>query len=258
MRLAPLNAQPVPLCSMRSFVKGTTVDGQLAAISHEVAVTLAAIRAIGSPAEAFSQLSRVAGSLRQLADDVADAQDWLAATIYDSGQAGSLAELGRLLHISKTRADQRVSAGRLKGNPVKDPGTDPEPNVVAVAVIIVPWLGVLTEHRTDLAPEITFAGGEIEKGESPADALQRRVPVEIGLEIETDYLIAAGVSERTGRFLRYMLCHLAHPEHAMEATAQLDPDADAVKWMKLPELDKAMPDMHPAVRAVIARELGTS
>ena len=242
---------------MRSFVKGTTVDSELDEISAEVAVTLAAIRAIGSPADSFSQLSRLADFLRQRADDVADAQDWLAASIYDSGQVGSLAELAELLHISKTRADQRVKAGRRKGNPVKDPGTDPEPRVVAVAVIIVPWLGVLTEHRHDLAPEVTFAGGEIEDGESPAEAIQRRVPVEIGLAIETDHLIAAGVSERTGRFLRYMLCHLTQPERAMDATASLDPDADAVEWMRLPELDKAMPDMNPAVRAVIERELGS-
>jgi 8-oxo-dGTP pyrophosphatase MutT (NUDIX family) len=258
MRLAPLNAQPVPLCSMRTYVKGSTVDGELAAISAEVAVALAAIRAIGSPTESFSQLARLAESLSQHSANVADARDWLAAAIYDSGQVGSLAELAGLLHISKTRADQRVKAGRRKGNPVKDPGTDPEPRVVAVAVIIVPWLGVLTEHRTDLAPEVTFAGGEIEEGESPAEALQRRVPVEIGLAIETDYLIAGGVSDRTGRFLRYMKCRLTQPERATDATAELDPDADAVEWMRLDELDKAMPDMNPEVRAVIARELGNS
>jgi 8-oxo-dGTP pyrophosphatase MutT (NUDIX family) len=239
-----------------TFVKGTTVDGQIAAISQDVAVALAASRAIGTPAESFSQQKKLADALTRLAAEVADAQDWLAASIYDSGQARSLAELAELLGISKTRADQRVTAGRKKGNPVKDPGTDPEPNVVAVAVIVHPGIGrVLTEHRTDLAPEVTFAGGEIEKGESPVDALLRRVPVETGLLIVPGYLIGGGVSQRTGRFLRYMLCHLADPDRYADATAELDPDADQVQWMTLAELDAAMPDMDPAVRAVIVREL---
>ena len=85
----------------------------------------------------------------------------------------------------------------------------------------------------------------------------RRVPVEIGLQIVIDHMIGSELSERTGRFLRFMLCHLADPARASEATADLDPDADAIKWMTPAELDEAMPDMNRGVRATIRRELGS-
>jgi 8-oxo-dGTP pyrophosphatase MutT (NUDIX family) len=230
----------------------------MAQIQADTAIALAAVRAIGTSGEAFSHYSQLSVFLRQLSDQVSEYRGWLAAQLFDSGQVRSLSHLAELLSVSKSRAAQLVEAGRKRGNPVMDPGTDPEPNVVAVAVIIEPSIGkVLTEHRTDMAPEWTFAGGEIEKGESPVDALQRRVPVETGLEITTGHIIAAGVSERTGRFLRYVVCHLAEPGRAGDATAELDPDADHVQWMTPAELDAAMPDMHPAVRAVIRAELGS-
>lgn len=235
----------------------------MARIQADTAIALSAVRAIGTSGEAFSHYSQLAGFLRELSEQVSGYRGWLAAQLLDSGQVRSLSHLAELLSepgrpIGKSRAAQLVDAGRKRGNPVMDPGTDPEPNVVAVAVIIEPGIGrVLTEHRTDLAPEWTFAGGEIEKGESPVDALQRRVPVETGLEITTGHIIAAGLSERTGRFLRYLVCHLADPLRAGEATAELDPDADAIRWMTPGELDQAMPDMHPAVRAAIRQELGS-
>jgi 8-oxo-dGTP pyrophosphatase MutT (NUDIX family) len=243
---------------MRSFAKGTTAAGQMAEIRGSAVSALAAIRAIGDPAESFSQLSQLAETLAEVSDWVTHWRDWQAASMYDSGQVQSYNQLAEVMGGSKTRAVQRVEAGREKGNPVKDPGTTPEPNVVAVAVIIEPSIGkVLTEHRTDLAPEWTFAGGEIEKGESPVEAIQRRVPVETGLAVVTDYLIGSELSARTGRFLRYMLCHLAEPDRYGEATADLDPDADRIRWMTPAELDVAMPDMHKGVRSLIRRKLGS-
>lgn len=229
----------------------------MAEIQAATVSALSAVRAIGTSADAFRQLSQLSGLIEQLFRQVSDSRAWLAASMLDSGQVRSLSELGQVAGVSKSRANQLVIAGRKRGSPVIDPGTSPEPPVVAVAVIVEPGIGrVLTEHRTDLAPEWTFAGGEIERGESPVDAIQRRVPVEIGLPVETDHMIDSEASARTGRFLRYVLCHLADPARWDEATAELDPDADQVQWMTPEQLDEAMPDMHPAVRAAIRRTLG--
>jgi 8-oxo-dGTP pyrophosphatase MutT (NUDIX family) len=256
-RLGHMNDQALCLCSVR-YEKGTTVSGQMAEIQAATASALSAVRAIGTSADAFRQFTQLSDLIKQLGKDVADSRAWLAASMLDSGQVQSLSELGRVFGVSKGRANQLVDAGRKRGNPVIDPGTSPEPPVVAVAVIIEPGIGmVLTEHRTDLAPEWTFAGGEIEKGESPVDAIQRRVPAEIGLPVETDFMIDSEASARTGRFLRYVACHLTDPYRWDEATAELDPDADQVEWMTPAELDEAMPDMHPAVRALIRRKLGS-
>jgi 8-oxo-dGTP pyrophosphatase MutT (NUDIX family) len=253
-----MNVRQVLLCSVRAYVKGQTAASEAREIMDHTVSALAAIRAIGSAADAFAALTRLSGTIGQMAGTVADYRAWLAAEMLDSGQARSLKDVADQLGISKSRAQQLVDAGRKRGNPVIDPGTTPEPPVVAVAVIVEPAIGrVLTEHRKDLAPEWTFAGGEIERGESPADAIQRRVPVEIGLPVVIETMIDSEASARTGRFLRYMLCRLAEPARWDEATAALDPDADAIAWMTPAELDDVMPDMQRAVRALIRRELGS-
>ena len=136
-------------------------------MEHTVSA-LAAVRAIGTSADAFAALTRLAGTFSQLAGTVADYRAWLAADMLDSGQARSLQDVADQLHISKTRAQQLVESGRKRGNPVADPGTMAEPPVVAVAIIPHPdRRAVLMEHRRDGAPPWTFPAAEIRRASRP-------------------------------------------------------------------------------------------
>lgn len=253
-----MNVWQVRLCSVRAYVKGSTAAGEAQKIMDATASALAAVRAVGTSADAFASLTQLAGTFTQLAGTVADYRAWLAADMLDSGQARSLAQLAATLGISKSRAQQLVDAGRKRGNPVADPGTSPELPVVAVAIIVHPErTGVLMEHRRDGAPPWTFPAAEIQPGESPAQALARRVPAETGLDIDTDHIIGTRMHPRTGRFMRYLAAHLRYPGRADTASAQADdPDADRVRWVPRAELDELAPDLFEPVARLLGRELG--
>ena len=89
-------------------------------------------------------------------------------------------------------------------------------------------------------------------GESPAEALIRRVPEETGLAIGVDHVIGARLHPRTGHFLRYLACFLALPQAASTASAQPgDPDADGVEWIPVDQVLELAPDLYPPVRLLI-------
>lgn len=244
------------LCSVHGYEKGTTVAGELAVIQAATARAMSAARATGTSAEAFRQMTQLARVFGQLSEDVSDGRAWLAASMLDSGQVRSLSELGRVFGLSKARAYQLVRDGRKRGSPVKDPGTDTEPPVIAVAIILHPDRhSVLVEHRVDVTPPWTFPAAEIRPGESPAEALLRRVPEETGLRIRVDYVIGARVHPRTGRFMRYLAAHLSLPETAAMAAPTSDPDADQVEWMTPEYTRETMADMFAPVRQLLD-ELG--
>jgi 8-oxo-dGTP diphosphatase len=243
---------------VRGYAKGTTAAGELAKLRDAAVSALAAIRATGDPATAFSQLSAMGVTVAEMAEWVTSWQDWMAASMYDSGQVRSFAQLAEIMGVSKTRVVQRVEAGRLKGNPVKDPGTSPEPPVVVAAIIIHPELGVLTVHRVDGVPPYSFPAAEIAPGESPAAALIRRVPQETGLDVDPEYLIDGRLHPRSGHFMRYMLVHLTDPEGARDAASQPgDPDSDRVEWLSAAQTRELMADMFRPVRELIDRELAS-
>ena len=76
-------------------------------MDHTVSA-LAAVRAIGSSADAFSALTALAGTFSQLAGTVADYRAWLAADMLDSGQARSLQHVAdQLRHLEVTGAAAR-------------------------------------------------------------------------------------------------------------------------------------------------------
>jgi 8-oxo-dGTP diphosphatase len=234
-------------------VKGTTAAGEAQKIMESTASALAAVRAVGTSADAFAALTQLAGTFGQLGRTVADYRAWLAADMLDSGQVRSLSQLAAELGISKSWAQQLVDKGRKRGNPVADPGTSPELPVVAVAIIVHPYrTGVLMEHRPDGAPPWTFPAAEIRPGESPAQALIRRVPEETGLEIVVDHILGSRLHPRTGHFMRYLSAHLRHTETADTARAQPDdPDADRVMWVTKGMLPELAPDLFGPVATLL-------
>jgi GntR family transcriptional regulator len=131
-------------------------------------------------------------------------------------------------------------------------GADAEPQPV-VAAIVTSKRGVLVGRRNDGKPPWTFIAGEIEPGESPADAAIREVKEETGLAVRAaEREIGRRVHPKTGRTMIYLACH---------PTGKLDPivgDEDElaeVRWVSLAEAQELLPGMHEPVLEHLRREL---
>jgi 8-oxo-dGTP diphosphatase len=235
---------------MSGYIKGTDAAAEIETIRAALSRAAVAIqaRAPADPTQAFTDATLLGSAAAQMSAEAAGFRYWLAAYMYDLYDL-SLAQLARHLGVSKSLAAQMVTAGREKGNPVTDPGTDPVPAPIAALIVVTP-LGVLTEHRPDLIPPFTFPAAEIEPGESPADALVRRIPDEIGVRVIPGWVLGARLHPRTGRHMIYMSGALAVTDPGAAAPTG-DPDLDEVRWVTLAELAELMPDMFDDVRVYL-------
>jgi 8-oxo-dGTP pyrophosphatase MutT (NUDIX family) len=112
----------------------------------------------------------------------------------------------------------------------------PEPQPV-VAAIVTSGLGVLVGRRNDGKPPWTFISGEIEPGESPADAGIREVKEETGLQVEAGQEIGRRVHPATSRTMIYMA---ARPSHGTDIFVGDRDELAEVRWVTLAEADQLM------------------
>jgi 8-oxo-dGTP pyrophosphatase MutT (NUDIX family)/DNA-binding transcriptional regulator YhcF (GntR family) len=137
----------------------------------------------------------------------------------------AVAELARLLQTQGPGEDTQP-----------EPSTLPEPASVVAAIVTSP-LGVLVARRNDGKPPWTFIAGEIEPGESPADAAVREVKEETGLRILSGRVIGRRVHPQTGRTMVYMA---ARPTHGTDAFVGDDQELAEVRWVSLARADELM------------------
>src|SRR5580704_18658346 len=154
----------------------------------------------------------------------------------------AVAELARLIRARGPGED---------GQP--EPSTLPEPAPI-VAAIVTSDLGVLVAQRNDGKPPWTFIAGEIEPGESPADAGIREVKEEAGLQVEAGKEIGRRVHPATGRTMIYMA---AMPTHGTDIYVGDRDELAEVRWATLPEAEELMrpTGMFGPVRAHLAELL---
>jgi 8-oxo-dGTP pyrophosphatase MutT (NUDIX family) len=135
---------------------------------------------------------------------------------------------------------------------VTQPAGSPEPQPV-VAAIVTSHLGVLVGKRNDKKPPWTFIAGEVEPGESIADAAVREVKEEAGLLVRAAHReIGRRVHPKTGRTMIYLTCqpvegtgiHVGDPDELAE-----------VRWIGLAEIDALLPGMYEPVREHLGRTL---
>jgi 8-oxo-dGTP pyrophosphatase MutT (NUDIX family) len=181
----------------------------------------------------------------------------------------SLTSLHRWAHAGLVTPAQRTPGGHFRwdlealrnqlsvippaaaGEPVPEPSTKPEPAPV-VAAIVTSDKGVLVGRRNDGKPPWTFIAGEIEPGESPADAAVREVKEETGCVITAGEVIGRRVHPKTGRTMIYMA---ARPVHGTAVFVGDSDELAEVRWVSLPEADELLPGMHEPVRAHLAQTL---
>jgi 8-oxo-dGTP pyrophosphatase MutT (NUDIX family) len=119
---------------------------------------------------------------------------------------------------------------------VQHDSTKPEPQPV-VAAIVTSGHGVLLGRRNDGKPPWTFIAGEIEPGESPADAGVREVKEETGLLVAAGQEIGRRVHPATGRMMIYMA---ARPTHGTDIFVGDRDELAEVRWVPLAEAEELM------------------
>jgi 8-oxo-dGTP pyrophosphatase MutT (NUDIX family)/transcriptional regulator with XRE-family HTH domain len=122
-----------------------------------------------------------------------------------------------------------------------------------VAAIVTSQLGVLVGQRNDGKPPWTFIAGEVEPGESPADAAVREVKEETGLRVRAGDVIGERVHPKTGRTMIYMA---AAPTHGTKVIVGDEDELADVRWITLAEADELLPGMFEPVHEYLERELG--
>lgn len=215
------------------------------ALREAFARATAAIYAWPNPTEAWqyaNDLSKLVG--KELRGEGADFRAYLAVYLMDYHRL-TREEMAAFMKVTPTRVDQIIARARKRGNPVTDPATLPEQPPVVLAVITSDR-GVLVANRRDKVPPVTFPGGDLEPGESPADAATRRIQVETGLTFApTDWqFIDRRIHPKTSRHMIYVRADVNETE--------LDPgdpdDLENVRWASIAEVNELMPDMFQPVR----------
>lgn len=197
---------------------------------------LAALQALPGSQERVDGASRLARELRTLSVGATSILREEARRIR-AEEGLSLAPLAERLGVSRTRAHKFIQGQPDEPVPEDEPSTKPEPVPVVVA-IVSSHLGVLTGKRRDGKPPLTFISGEIEPGESPADAAIREVKEETGLVIKTGRIIGRRVHPQTGRSLTYVA---AWPASADTGIAVVDDEElSGVEWMSFTEVTDVM------------------
>jgi 8-oxo-dGTP pyrophosphatase MutT (NUDIX family) len=141
----------------------------------------------------------------------------------------------------------------LQEAPHVQDATTPEHPPVAAAVVTSP-LGVLVGRRHDGKPPWTFIAGEVEPGESIADAAVREVKEETGLVVKAaPREIGRRVHPKTGRTMIYLACS---PSESTEAHVGDAEELAEVRWIGLDEADELLPGLYEPVRAHLEAALG--
>jgi 8-oxo-dGTP pyrophosphatase MutT (NUDIX family)/transcriptional regulator with XRE-family HTH domain len=191
----------------------------------------------------------------------ADVITWRRPAFHWSVREGELADLRQRIELLESVSKLNSGNGaQVRPGGARQTATSPIPleegvkRPVATA-IVTSHLGVLVGQRHDGEPPWTFISGEIEPGESPADAAVREVKEEADLRVVAGELIGEREHPKSHRQMYYLA---ATPTHGTEIFVGDSDELAAVRWVSLPEADELMREygMFEPVREYLAQALG--
>lgn len=246
-----MNVTPLYACCMGD--PGRQVDKALA----EAEAALQGVRCMPGSGDKSDSAARLMHGLREVSDGASAVLRAEMLRVKDE-EGLSVGQLAKRYGISKTRAFQIIKdrdklLPDMEDDIVTEPSTNPEPTPVVAAIVTSPE-GVLMARRNDGKPPWTFIAGEIEPGESPADAAVREVKEEAGLRIKAGGVIGRRVHPKTGRTMVYMA---AQPTHGTTVILGDPEELAEVRWVSLAEADELTgTSIYEPVRQHLKRMLG--
>jgi 8-oxo-dGTP diphosphatase len=114
--------------------------------------------------------------------------------------------------------------------------------------------GVLAVRRTDKNPLWTFPSGEIEPGETAADAGARETKEETGLDGVAGRILGRRVHPQTGRQTIYLAARPARHADVRSIFVGDEAELDEVRWLSRSEVDELMPGAYEPVLAYLDRD----
>lgn len=209
-----------------------------AAPSAEVVIRLA--RAYGRPV-----VEALVASGAITADEADVTEIIMEASPIDLADDELISEIRRRMAMARTSAEEIEH--------VPEEATKPERPPV-VAAIVTCERGVLVGKRNDGTPPWTFIAGEIEPGESAADAAIREVKEEADLRVvAAGREIARRVHPKTGRTMIYLACS---PTGNTDVIVGDPEELAEVRWISLAEVDELLPGVFEPVRQYLDEQLG--
>jgi 8-oxo-dGTP diphosphatase len=226
-----------------AYRKGTDPHAEMARVRDAFSEARAAIWASYDIPAAWAKATELVELIRDMQSDAARLRAQVAYSLMVN-RALTVRQLAQALSISDARAGQLAALGREEGITMTEPADRMELPAVALAIVTGPR-GVLIEERRDGIPPVTFPGGEILSGETPADAVSRRVPEETGIPVIPTVVIGRRIHPKTGRLIIYVQ---ASPARDAEPELLDTEDLSAVRWAPVDEVLRLAPDIFGPVR----------
>ena len=217
-------------------------------------------RLSGAIAAALADLERLTGTEERyrtaswLVDQFADAISAAgklraqAAVALRDEENLSLAQLGERLGLSKARAADIVR-DITRTTQAKQPDLKP-----IVSVIVTSLEGVLAVRRRDKKPVWTFPSGEIEPGETAAEAAARETKEETGLGVVAGRILGRRTHPQTGRRMIYLAARPAKHADLQSILVSDRSELDEVRWLSRSQVDELMTDLYEPVLAYLDRD----
>ena len=160
----------------------------------------------------------------------------------------SLAQLGERLGLSKARAADMVR-DITRITQAQEAELTP-----AASVVVTSPAGVLAVRRRDKNPLWTFPSGEIEPGETAAEAAVRETKKETGLDIVPGRILGRSTHPKTGRQMIYLAARPAKQSDGQAITVVDQRELDEVRWLSRAEVNDLMPGAYEPVLAYLDRD----
>lgn len=171
-------------------------------------------------------------------------REWTKTAVHDAIIRVGLRHLDEVAALLGGDLDQDAPVTTEARTPEKPP---------VVAAIVTSSRGVLVGQRRDGTPPWTFIAGEIEPGESPADAAVREVKEETGLRVvAAEREIGRRVHPKTGRTMIYLACS---PTGKTDVVVGDPEELSTVEWITLQEADRRMPGIFGPVHQYLVEHL---